>query len=235
MRETRGRAARRVAPSRGTLILGTLVLAAIGAGLSACTPEPSYVPDDDLCTGRCDGGFGDDVEPPHEAGEDDHEMYASREPAAPERRHPIALAPGASTSIPLQWRSAEGLAPTTDLSVEAGGHPVLQVASVGSQPFVRAGLVVEPLDPGAPYDLVLTRSADSVSVAIVRAGSSGPNAKSSHKSGGAVDRDLILLARARVEEGRIADNTAIADVVLPAPKWRASIVADFPESDEARN
>jgi hypothetical protein len=210
----------------GVVAVGPTALVALTLLVAGCNPPPADAGDDDgspCAVGFCDdGGIGDasvrDAEPEADA-PDEGIIYAYRQPKAPERRHPITLASGASTTIPLTWRNAAGLAPAADLSVVADGRPVLQVASVGAHPFARAGLDVAPLDPGIPYNLVLTREDDSVKVALIRADAAVPN----------VDSNAVVLhAQARVDDGRIADNAPIADVILPAPFWRSSIVADFP-------
>jgi hypothetical protein len=137
------------------------------------------------------------------------DAYAQREHSMPERHHAIALASGERATIPFAWRSSPGLAPPADMWVTFGGRPLIQVASLGDRPFVRAGLDLLPIDPGVPYELVLTRGGDSVSVALVRANAT-----------------VLRAARARFA-GESDAAAIVADVVLPSTVWRSSIVPDF--------
>jgi hypothetical protein len=125
-----------------------------------------------------------------------------------DRRHAVELASGASESIPFVWRDAAGLAPPADLWVEAEGRPLLQVSSLGGRPFARAGLDVVALDPGAPYRIVLTRTDDFVSAALLRA-----------------NEEVMVFSQTRAGAERTATN-AVADVVLPGALWRSSVVSD---------
>jgi hypothetical protein len=143
------------------------------------------------------------------------DAYAQREHSTPERHHAIALASGERATIPFAWRSSPGLAPPADLWVTFDGKPLLQVASLGDRPFARAGLDLLPIDPGVPYELVLTRGGDSLSVALVRANATVLRA----------DAQVPQVARARLAGE--SEAAAIADVVLPSTVWRSSIVPDF--------
>jgi phosphatidylserine/phosphatidylglycerophosphate/cardiolipin synthase-like enzyme len=127
--------------------------------------------------------------------------YAFIEPHHTDRHHAVELAAGATETLSFQWQNASGAVPPADLSVEAAGHPVLQVLAVGDRPFVRAGLDVVPLSANTSYRLVFLRSGDSVGVTLVT------------ESG-----DVI--ARARTA------NAPVADVVVPSTFWRTSIVSD---------
>jgi hypothetical protein len=104
------------------------------------------------------------------------------------------------------WHDASGLAPPADLWVEAEGRPVLQVSSVGSHPFARAGLDLAPIEPNVPYNIVFERRDDVVNVTLVRVG------------GGAVVHTQI-----HAGDARTADNGPSAAVVLPASFWRSTV------------
>jgi hypothetical protein len=104
-------------------------------------------------------------------------------------------------SVTFTWHDASGLTPPADLWVEAGGRLILQVSAVGGNPFVRAGLDVAPLVADTKYRIQLVRSGDSLEVIL-----EGPSGR-------------------EVLRTRTAAGTAVADVVLPATIWRASIVS----------
>jgi hypothetical protein len=149
-----------------------------------------------------DGGVAPD------GGEPDTGMYAQSMPSSAERQEEVHLATGDAVTILFTWTREPGLAPPLDLSVLAGGRPLFQVASVGDHPFARAGLDVEPLEPGRPYALLLERSEDSFDVALV------------------ADGETIVDTKTSLAPDPASD-TPTAAIVLPAPQWRSSIVADF--------
>ena len=135
--------------------------------------------------------------------------YAFVEPRNPDRHHGVELAPGASETIPFSWRDASGLAPPADLWVEAEGRPVLQVSSLGSRPFARAGLEGGPLDAGTPYRVVLSREDETLTLSLV-----DPTDQ------------IVLHTEVHVGAARIEGAPPMADVVLPASFWRASIESE---------
>jgi len=124
------------------------------------------------------------------------------------RSHAVALATGATETVPFAWHSALGVAAPSDLWVEANGKPVLQVFSMDDKPFVRAGLDVAPIDPNANYNLVISRSEGSVSVALVRG------------------KDEVVLRTQAAVDSRTAMNS-VANVVLPPTFLRSSVVTTF--------
>jgi hypothetical protein len=132
--------------------------------------------------------------------------YASAQPRSADRRHAVELASGTSETIPFTWHEAAGFAPSADLWIEEAGRAVLQVSSVGTHPFARAGLDVVPLEPGAPYLVVLSRTDDALTVSIVRA-----------------TGEVLLRTQARAGDAR----TAATNVVLPGTFWRSSVVSDL--------
>jgi hypothetical protein len=135
-----------------------------------------------------------------DSGAGDGYAYAFEKRRDQDRHHVIDLEPGASDTISFTWRDAPGLAPPADLWVVSAGQTVLQVSALGSSPFAHAGLDVVPLVAGAPYNVVFSRTDDSVVVTIVDAS------------------DHVILST----------QTANApDLVFPAPFWRASIVSDL--------
>jgi hypothetical protein len=140
--------------------------------------------------------------------------YASLPPTKADRRHGIALASGDSTTIPLTWHDASGLAPPADLWVESNGKPVLQVSSVNGHPFVRAGLNVAPIEAGVAYRLVLARKGNTVNATLVH--DLSPQG------------DVVLRTQVPVADKRLADNSPVAEVVLPATYWRSSVVTALP-------
>jgi hypothetical protein len=77
------------------------------------------------------------------------------------------------------------------------------VSAVGDAPFVRAGLDIVPLVADAHYQLVFAPDHDGLRVQVVDA------------SG-----QVILRAHAAAE-------VPVADIILPATFWRASIVSDL--------
>jgi hypothetical protein len=149
--------------------------------------------------GGSDGGGGD------EAG------YATMEVRRPLGRHHVfMLAEGASDAVGFTWNDVAGVAAPADLWVEAQGRTVLQIASVGRQPFARAGLDVVALMSGEPYHLSLERTRDSLRV--------GLRSKD--------DRSLLEIpVPVRLPEG-VAEAPAI-DVVLPSRPMRQSIASDL--------
>jgi hypothetical protein len=151
--------------------------------------------------GRGEGGGGDGGAAGEEGG-----GYAAIEPARPERHHPMRLVTGASVTIPFSWKDASGIAPASDLWIEAGGRPVLQVLSIDDRPFVRAGFDVASLEPDTPYLLEIERTTDIVSFEVVQ------------PSG-----ELIVDGQFKTS----ASDAAPLDVVLPSTFWRTAIVADF--------
>jgi hypothetical protein len=136
--------------------------------------------------------------------------YAFVAPRSLDRRHAVALTTGAVKTIPFTWQDSSGLAPPADLWVEARGRPVLQVTSVGDRPFARAGLDVVPIDPGTAYRVVVARNGDDVTVSLMRG-----------------KDDVVLSTTVAAGDSRTAVNEHVADVVLPAPLWRTSVVSDF--------
>jgi len=92
--------------------------------------------------------------------------YAAAPQERPSRHHPLALAPDARTTLRFTWEDAPGVAPPVDLSVMVGGDPLLQVFSVASHPFARAGLDTIPLDPNVAHGLVLHRTGAAVSASV---------------------------------------------------------------------
>jgi hypothetical protein len=141
--------------------------------------------------------------------------YGQNAHRAPESHHAVALADGASISMALRWHDAPGLAPPADLWVEAGGRTLLQVSSMGmgegAHPFVRAGLDVAPIEPGDDYRLVLKREGDAVAVTLVH----GADGK-------------VVLRGEGLPVPSSGDDAIVADVVLPAASWRATVVLDLP-------
>jgi hypothetical protein len=156
-----------------------------------------------------DGGTGDDGGGAGEAGGGTDGGYATSAPSTPDRHHPITVATGSSTSIALTWTDAAGVAPAADLWVESDGRTVLQISSLGSHPFVRAGLDVAALEADTPYRLVLERDDDTVKITFAR-----------------VTGDRVLHAEVRI--GGHVPGGPIADVVLPGAFWRSSIVSELP-------
>jgi hypothetical protein len=144
----------------------------------------------------------------------DSPVYASLPPTKSDRRHGIALASGDSTTIPLTWHDASGLAPPADLWIESNGKPVLQVSSVNGHPFVRAGLNVAPIEAGVAYRLVLARKGNTVNATLVH--DLSPQG------------DVVLRTQVPVADKRLADNSPVAEVVLPATFWRSSVVTALP-------
>jgi hypothetical protein len=141
--------------------------------------------------------------------------YGQATHAAPERHHPFTLAPGAKVTRAFLWHDAPGLAPPADLWVEVGGRPVVQVSSMGSHPFARAGLDVAPLDADVPYQLALSQAGNAVVVEV-----------------STDEGDVVLRAEAPAAPGEPA-----ADVVLPETFWRSAITTDIgvaPGRDDAR-
>jgi lysozyme-like protein len=136
--------------------------------------------------------------------------YAFVAPRSMDRRHAVALTAGAVKTIPFTWQDSSGLAPPSDLWVEAHGRPVLQVTSVGDRPFARAGLDVVPIEPGTPYRVVVARSGEEVTVSLMRG-----------------TDDVVLTTQVSAGDSRTAANEHVADVVLPAPLWRTSVLSDF--------
>lgn len=141
----------------------------------------------------------------------DGPVYGQLTPAKSARKHEIALASGDTTSIPLTWHAAPGVAPPADMWVESNGKPVLQVSSVNGHPFVRAGLDVAPLQEGVKYDLVLARTGNTVNATLV------------HDA----DSSSVLRTQVPVTDKRLADNSSVA-VVLPSANWRSSVVTALP-------
>jgi len=163
--------------------------------------------------GGSDGGTGGGSE--SGAGESDGGSmgeggYAFMERKDPDRHHGLRLAPGASETIRFSWHDASGLAPPADLWVEADGRPVLQVSSVGSHPFARAGLEVVPIDPGTSYRLVVERTDTTVTVSLMDA-----------------TDQMVLHTEAQVGEPHDGIAPPSADVILPATFWRASIDSEL--------
>jgi subtilase family serine protease len=150
------------------------------------------------------GGSGSSGGGGADAGAGDGGSYAFVRSHDADRHHSVELSPGASETIPFTWHDAAGLAPTADLWVEVDGRPVLQVSSVGSSPFARAGLEVVTLEAGTSYRIVLVRNDGTVSVSILRD-----------------TNEVVLGARAEVFEA------STADVVLPSTSWRKSISSDL--------
>jgi hypothetical protein len=133
--------------------------------------------------------------------------YAFRESAPRvDRSHSFALASGASETTPFIWHDAPGLAPPADLWVKAEGRAVLQVSSIGTHPFARAGLDLVPIQPDVLYNIVINRMDDTVNVTLVRA-----------------DTGPVLQTHVHVDDSRTAENEATAEVVLPGTIWRASV------------
>ncbi len=128
--------------------------------------------------------------------------YAYREPPPVERRDAVAMLPGASKTTPFVWHKGSGVGAPVDLWVEAGGKTVLQVSSVASHPFVRAGLDVVPLQADTPYALVVERSDDAIRITLVRSA--------------ATDASPVLYTQVMATDRRTADNRPIAEVVIPA-------------------
>jgi len=116
---------------------------------------------------------------------------------AGERHHAINLRVGASETIEFTWHNAAGAAPPADLWVTAAGQKLLQVSSVDKAPFVRAGLDVVKLVPGAKYHVVFDRAENGVEVSILDA-----------------SNEVILHTRT---------TSSAADFVLPAAFWRAAV------------
>jgi hypothetical protein len=135
--------------------------------------------------------------------------YAYRELPREVRRTTVELAQGTSETAPFVWHDAPGLAPPADLWVEAAGKPILQVSSVGTHPFARAGLDVVPLERDVPYRLRLERNNDGVDVTLVRDG----------RGGGAP----VLHTRVHDGASRATESTPVAELVSPARPWRSSI------------
>jgi surface antigen len=136
-----------------------------------------------------------------DAGGGEGGAYAFIEPRTPNRHHTVEPAMDTPESVTFTWHDASGLTPPADLWVEAGGRLILQVSAVGGNPFVRAGLDVAPLVADTKYRIQLVRSGDSLEVIL-----EGPSGR-------------------EVLRTRTAAGTAVADVVLPATIWRASIVS----------
>jgi hypothetical protein len=130
--------------------------------------------------------------------------YAFVEPRRDGRRHDVALAEGATTTIPFSWHDAPGLAAPADLWLEVQGRTVLQIASVGGHPFARAGLEVSSMEPEAGYRLELRRERDTLSVSVTSA------------SG-----EVVLRTPAHID-----DSAPSASVVLPDVPWRTAISSD---------
>ncbi len=71
--------------------------------------------------------------------------------------------------VPFRWHDAPGIPAPADLTVEVAGQTVLQVSSVGSRPFARAGLDVTLLNADTDYSLVFTRTEKAITMRIERA------------------------------------------------------------------
>jgi hypothetical protein len=125
--------------------------------------------------------------------------YAFDRHHAADRHHVVSLASGASETIAFTWHDAAGIAPPADLWIESAGKMVLQVAAVDGAPFLRSGLDVVSLVDGASYTVVFTRVGDSVLVDVKDSA------------------DQIILSTETA--------APVADFVLPALFFRASIVA----------
>jgi hypothetical protein len=138
--------------------------------------------------------------------------YDQIEPVHVDRQHPVPLALGTVRTVTFAWTDAAGLAPPADLAVIVDGRPALQVASLGTHPFARAGLDLVGIEPRVTYSLRLSRSEAGINLSL-----RGP--------GG----DPVLDAEAPLTTA--GDDVAVAIVVLPAPAWRASITASFPLAD----
>ncbi len=82
-----------------------------------------------------------------------------------EVRH-VRLEEGVTRHIPFEWHDMPGAPAPFDLSVQAGERPLLQVASLGAQPFVRAGLDVALLGHDNQYDLELAAGADELRIMV---------------------------------------------------------------------
>jgi hypothetical protein len=142
-------------------------------------------------TGGSDGGTGT--------------AYAFSERHHTDRHHPLAIAIGASKAIGFEWREAAGMAPPADLSLEVEGHVVVQVSSIAGRPFVRAGLDVAPLEPEAPYELVLLREEGLLSVSIENAA-----------------HHVVLTTQVAASD----ELQNVADVVVAGAPWSRSIASD---------
>jgi hypothetical protein len=118
-----------------------------------------------------------------------------------DRHHPIGLAASSSETFTFTWHDAAGAAPAADLWIESEGRKVLQVAAVDGHPFLRSGLDVTPIDADQTYRVVFSREGDSLGLTVL----------------GSAD-EVVL---------RTQTAAAAADVVLPAPFWRASVNTDL--------
>lgn len=132
--------------------------------------------------------------------------YAFVRRAPPERHRRLELRSGSVTSIPFEWNESPSFA-AADLQVEVQGRPLLQVASVDTRPFVRAGLDVVPIQAGRRYELQLERTPGSVRARLVDVGGEAPNV---------------------TVEAAAAVAGTVVDVVVSADGSRASIASDVP-------
>jgi hypothetical protein len=139
------------------------------------------------------------------AGSSDGGSYAFVQMRDLEQRHAVELANGSSETVPFTWHDAAGVAPPADLWVEAEGHTILQVYSMGTQPFIRAGLEIVPIDASTPYRLVFSRDLEGVTAVVLDA------------SGGQVIRTAPTV---------VTSASRAIDVVVPAGTWRTAIESD---------